>query len=166
MTMTPEQYTETLIPLCMRLVATVHDEGPDAVAGVLAAIRALPAPDGVDPADAVAVVLAAAINPNLTANALWGWIRLAGDPNTTPATVPTGHAANALAIEMGLSGALPLHALAESEQAVVIDTLVVTRRWSINAIAAHLDAEPAEVHRIRHNSKRRTNRGRTRKAAA
>jgi hypothetical protein len=147
-----DQYTETLIPLAMRLVATIRDEGPAEVAGVLAALRALPAPDGTDPADAIAVVLAAAIDPDTTADRLWGWTRQFGGPT---ATVPTGPAANALAVEMAVAGVLPLRALNEDEQTRAVDTLIVTRQWTAAAVAAHLDAEPEDIRRIRHNSKRR-----------
>ncbi|GAB3471884.1 hypothetical protein [Actinophytocola sediminis] len=152
--MTPDQYADALQPLCMRLIATVHDEGPDAVAGALAAIRALPAPQGIQPADAVAVILAAAVRPDATRHQLWGWTDQLG----AGATVPTGHTANALAREMALAGTLPLSALTPAEAADVIDTLIGHRGWTIDATAAHLDTEPANVARIRHNQRRRHNR--------
>lgn len=157
-------YAANLVPLAMRLVATVHDEGPQEVAGVLAAIRALEPPPGTDPHAALAVILAAAIDPARTTEELLGWTRPLGGP-IAPERVPTGPAANALAREMALAGVLPASALARDELVDVIDHLVDVRGWSFEAIAAHLDTEPQKVTRIRHNSTRRRARA-AREAAA
>jgi hypothetical protein len=57
---------EALVPIAARLVATVHDEGPRAVAKLLRKV-----PDGRH--DALAVVLAAMVNPNRSPRELLAW---------------------------------------------------------------------------------------------
>lgn len=119
--MNREQYLETVVPLAARLVATVHDEGPDATDAVLDAINAVPAPDEVRADAALAVILAAMVDPNRSPHDLLAWtLAFDGDP------VPHFHEApaNPLGLEMGLSGALPLYALNRAEQRAVVGELM------------------------------------------
>ncbi len=160
--MTPEQYTETLALIAMRLTAAVRDEGPQEVAEAIAAAHALPPPPGIDPTVAFAVTLAAAIPTDRTRTQLWGWTL--GIPNGTYTTIPTGAAANRFATEMALAGHLTLDALTDDEATTVI-TILTERDWPLNAIAAHLDTEPATIHRIRKASTRRHNPARREDAA-
>ena len=62
-----EALAESLVPVAARLVATVRDYGPDDVAAILAEV-----PDGRH--DALAVVLAAMVNPNRSARELLAWV--------------------------------------------------------------------------------------------
>lgn len=57
---------EQLVPVAARLVACVHDEGPQAVAAALASV-----PDG--RLDALAVVLAAMVDPDARPSELLAW---------------------------------------------------------------------------------------------
>jgi hypothetical protein len=62
-----EQLADQLVPLAAELVGTVRDYGPDDVAAVLARV-----PDGRH--DALAVILAAMIDPDQTARELLAWV--------------------------------------------------------------------------------------------
>ena len=59
---------EALVPLAARLVAVVRDEGPEAVANVLGEVPA-------GRHDALAVVLAAMVDPDSTVRDLLAWTR-------------------------------------------------------------------------------------------
>lgn len=65
--MTQEQLAEELVPIAAELVGTVRDYGPESVAEVLARV-----PGGRH--DALAVVLAAMVDPEQTARDLLSWI--------------------------------------------------------------------------------------------
>lgn len=64
--MTGEQLVDDLVPIAAELVGTVRDYGPDDVAAVLARV-----PQGRH--DALAVVLAAMVDPDRTAYELLAW---------------------------------------------------------------------------------------------
>lgn len=152
--MTPETYANNLIPLALRLVAAVHDEGPDAISGALTAIAALPTPNGTDPNLALTVTLAAMIDPTKSATQLLDWTRnLAGALPTD--LEPTG---NPLAIEMGLAGVLPAHALTDPEAAEVV-RILVERGWAQNVIRDHMQAENKDVIRWAGTARQRIRRG-------
>lgn len=77
--MTRDEYVESLIPHATRLAGVVRDEGPEAVRAVLATVRRAPRPDGIDPMDAFAVVLAAMVPEWSTPRQLLAWTqRMAG----------------------------------------------------------------------------------------
>lgn len=59
---------EALVPVAARLVAVVHDEGPDAVTAALAAVPA-------GRLDALCVVLAAMVDPDGRPSELLAWTR-------------------------------------------------------------------------------------------
>lgn len=160
--MTPQQYAEDLLPLTMRLIAAVHDDGPNAIAEAFAAIRALPAPERVDPDDALAVALAAAVDPTRTRGELWGWTNTltAGPGNLIP-TTPTS---NPVAVELGITGRLSWIGLTPPERDHVVDVLH-RRDWPTDAIAAHLDTTADEIRRVRTNARGRKSRA-ARKASA
>ena len=135
-----ETYTETLIPLAMRLVATVHDEGPDDIAGALAAIHAIPPPDGTDPSTTLAVLLAAMVNPARTTIELLGWTQ-----GLTPGA-SANLTANPLAVEMALAGVLPARALNPAEIHTAV-TMLIDRGYSEADLRQHLQADYADVRR-------------------
>lgn len=64
--MTPETVESTLVPLAAELVGTIRDYGPADVAAILARV-----PDGRH--DALAVVLAAMVDPDATPRELLAW---------------------------------------------------------------------------------------------
>lgn len=64
--MTGDALTDTLVPIAAQLVGTVRDYGPEDVAAVLARV-----PDGRH--DALAVVLAAMVDPDATPRELLAW---------------------------------------------------------------------------------------------
>lgn len=68
-----EQYADRLIHRAMRIVAAVHDEGPDAVYAAICHALSLKPPDGTDPVTALAVTLAAMVDPTKTASELFLW---------------------------------------------------------------------------------------------
>jgi hypothetical protein len=135
-----ETYTETLIPLALRLVATVHDEGPDDITGALAAIHAITPPDGLNTNTTLAVLLAAMVNPNRTPIELLGWTQ-----GLTP-TTSTKPAANPLAIEMALAGVLPASALNPDEIHQVV-MILIDRGYTEPTLRDHLHADHADVRR-------------------
>ncbi|WP_285751960.1 hypothetical protein [Lentzea sp. NBRC 105346] len=140
--MDPEQYLDALVPLALRLVVAVHDEGPDATTAALTAINALPQPDnGVHPATALIVTLAAMVDPRRSHADLLGWVRKL-DP-IPPPDYPVG---NTLLIELGISGAVPAAALTDDEAAQVAAALV-DRGWAENEIRDHMRAEWADIRR-------------------
>jgi hypothetical protein len=63
---TDEQITDTLVPIAAQLIGTVRDYGPADVAAVLARV-----PDG--RFDALAVVLAAMVDPDVRPSELLAW---------------------------------------------------------------------------------------------
>lgn len=67
--MTPEKLAEDLVPIAAELVGTVRDYGPDDVAAVLARV-----PGGRH--DALAVVLAAMVDPDARPKQLLAWTEL------------------------------------------------------------------------------------------
>lgn len=73
--MTLEEYMERLIPHALILTGTVRDEGTDATARVLAAVELIERPGGVDPKDALCVILAAMVGQERTQEQLLGWTR-------------------------------------------------------------------------------------------
>jgi hypothetical protein len=64
--MTPELLADELVPIAAELIGCVYQHGPDAVASVLARV-----PDGRH--DALAVVLAAMVDPTRTVRELLAW---------------------------------------------------------------------------------------------
>lgn len=74
-TTTRAHYMATLVPLAMRYVAAIHDEGPDAASEILESIYAVPRPPGVVASRALSTVLAAMVDPTRTQEELLGWVR-------------------------------------------------------------------------------------------
>lgn len=71
--MSTEDYADRLVHRAMRIVATVHDEGPDAVLAAINHALSLTPPPDVEPVTALTVTLAAMIDPTKTASALLLW---------------------------------------------------------------------------------------------
>lgn len=138
-------YLDNLVPLAARLIAVVHDEGPDATAGVLHAVATLEAPDGTDPWTSLAIVLAAMADPNRGTEDALGWVRqFDRSPEAPPTTVQNVN--TRLAIEMALAGNLRAIGLTNDEGAEVV-RILLDRGWPENEIRDHLDGEPALIHR-------------------
>lgn len=123
-TVTPADYAEALVPYAMRLVATVHDEGPDAVRDVLAEVRLEPGLDQVDPWQALAVVLAGMVDPEKKASELLGWTKSIPDGDTTPVTaLPQASKVDKVAVERCCSGRLDASQLRPVERIEVVRIL-------------------------------------------
>src|SRR5688500_9688161 len=137
-------YAQNLAYLAGRLVACVHDESPEDIRSALTALRAALSPPGVRVDDAIAITLAAMVDPSATTRQLESWItRLDGHlgdlyPGRNP-VCPV----NKLAVEMGVRGTLPAASLNAAERVEVVHRL--RKHLSTEQIAAHLDAEPHEV---------------------
>ncbi|MBP2331265.1 hypothetical protein JOF56_011650 [Kibdelosporangium banguiense] len=142
-TPTPEQYADDLSHLAMRLVAAVHDEGPDDIRSAIASFFTIPTPDGISPIVAAMTTLAAMVPPKTSRTDLLGWAERLIPTDSPPMPIED---INALAVEMGLSGRLPAHALADDEVRQVVRELI-TRGWSEPDIAEHLEAERHDVRR-------------------
>lgn len=69
-------YGEQLLALSERIVGAVHDDSLDAIQAAVDRALIQPAPPGVDPAVALAVVLAGQIDPDTTATQRLGWLEL------------------------------------------------------------------------------------------
>ena len=74
--MTNEALAEALVPLAAELVGTVRDYGPSDIADVLARV-----PEGRH--DALAVVLAAMVDPDARPHQLLAWVDLGPVPSRT-----------------------------------------------------------------------------------
>lgn len=143
---TREDYAAQLVPLAVRLVAAVHDEGPNAVRKALDRARALPAPaDGTRVDDALPVILAAMVDPNRSPGKLLGWTRqldrgsaelLVARPQLNPA-----------AVELALAGRLPRQALNRNE-VTEVERILGRRGWTAAQVDAHLDTDPADVREV------------------
>lgn len=71
-------YAEELLAAAAELACAVRERGPvDVRAAYRAAVTGIPAPDGVDPAEAFAVILAAAWPLEAHLDDLVGWVRIA-----------------------------------------------------------------------------------------
>lgn len=139
-------YLDDLVPLAARLVATVHDEGPEATAAVLNAIATLEHPDDVNPWTALAVTLAAMVDPARTTEETLGWARKL-DPGTDALPITDAAARASLFVELALSGKVPARALSNDEGAEVVRQLM-ERGWPENEIRVHLDDQDGRaVHR-------------------
>ncbi|MCA1195110.1 hypothetical protein [Saccharopolyspora sp. 6V] len=145
-TPTMQRYAASLATIAARLVGAVHDDGPDERDRVLTDARALPAPPGVDPAAALAVTLAAMVDPTRTAGELLAWCAAldGGAADLHPAPVPLARPA---LVEHCLAGRLPIHALAEHEARRVIRIEVDRGRTDAEIADRHHAADPT---RLRH----------------
>ncbi len=83
--MTRDALVDACVPLAAELVCVTRDEGPDAVAEVLARV-----PDG--RLDALAVVLAAMVNPDSSIGDLLAWTDWTPPPPRTPRRPSAGAA--------------------------------------------------------------------------
>ncbi|HEY9475201.1 MAG TPA: hypothetical protein VIS06_15310 [Mycobacteriales bacterium] len=68
-----DAYVDALLPHAQRLVGAVRDGNPAAVVEVLDGVRGVPAPDGVDPVAALAVVLACLVPDLSSPRELLAW---------------------------------------------------------------------------------------------
>lgn len=68
-----EKYAVELLGAAEQLVAAVRDDGPDVLRSHIAAALRLPAPDGIDPVEALVTVLAAQVDPDSPRSARVGW---------------------------------------------------------------------------------------------
>jgi hypothetical protein len=81
-------YAEQLLHALSLFVGAVHDEGPAERRAALSAALRLTPPSGVDPVEALAVVLAAQIDPDLTGEQRLGWTRRFAGPDGSPRRMP------------------------------------------------------------------------------
>lgn len=145
---TPEQYADNLATLALRLVGAVHDEGPNAVRGALVACRCLTPPRGIDPDDALIVLLAAMVDPDKRRSELLGWLTPRDGHPVGLIPKKTGdYRCNPLAVEMAISGALPARSLnpVEAREAVMV---LKRRGWSPDSIALHLDTDERHITKL------------------
>jgi DNA-binding CsgD family transcriptional regulator len=143
---TKERYAEALLPLATQMVEAVHDGGPDGLLDIVQQARALPAPDGVDPDIALAVILAAMVDPTQGLERLLGWTRRLAEVRMT--VLPGGQAIDEIAVEQAIAGRLAARKLtaAELDEAVRI----LTRSGASAAeIARRCRCSPRTVHRLR-----------------
>lgn len=128
--MTDEWLADALVPLAAELVATVRDYGPDDVAEVLARV-----PDG--RLDALAVVLAAMVDPDARPSDLLAWTR--GGPVQSCEDRPTPRHLLVRAIK-------PIPPRAERRAEVARLTAL---GLSASEIAERIGIQKRSVHRIR-----------------
>lgn len=74
MTIDRAAYAEKLLHLSARIVGAVHDEGPDAISRAIDLALIEPAPDGVDPVQALVTVLAAQVDPDKRFSQSLAWL--------------------------------------------------------------------------------------------
>lgn len=70
----PEVYAEALRAVSEQLIGAVHDEGSAEVRIHIARALAMQTPHGVDPVEALAVVLAAQVDPDAPTSRRLGWV--------------------------------------------------------------------------------------------
>jgi hypothetical protein len=83
-----EIYAEQLLHQTKLIVGAIRFHGPDEVLRQVDLALAMEQPPGIDPAVALAVVLAAQIDPDTTDEQRLGWVR-AFDPEAAPQAAPT-----------------------------------------------------------------------------
>lgn len=159
-------YLETLAPLAVRLVCAVHDEGPASTTATLAAIAALPRPENIDPMTALAVILAAMVDPERSVDDTLGWVRNLDHDSNPAAAITAADERASLFVELALAGKVPARALANDEGAEVVRHLK-DRGWREDQIREHLDDPQGDlVHRWVARYHSANNRARKREAAA
>jgi DNA-binding NarL/FixJ family response regulator len=84
------RYAARLIPHAERIVAAVHDDGPDALLDAIRDAVDLPHPGEVDPFVALCTVLAAMVNPATTTSQRLGWVTAFDVPEARPPVHSTG----------------------------------------------------------------------------
>lgn len=146
---TTETYCRNLATLAMRLVGTVHDDGPNAIRAALVACRSLTPPRGINTDDALIITLAAMVNPEHRRSELLDWLTPRDGTIATLLPTKTGHYhINPIAIELAIHGALPAHSLNPLEAQETV-TRLDRRGWSTDDIAHHLDTEPRHINQLR-----------------
>lgn len=139
-------YAAVLTALAARVVSAVHAHGPAGVAAALIEARALTAPRGVDPDGALAVVLAAMVDPARKVEDLTAWTAcLDGGAAYLLPELPRYYRCNEQAVGMALAGTLPACALNPLELADVLT--VLSQHMSVEEIAVHLRADVWDVRR-------------------
>lgn len=143
-----KQYFDKLTTLALRIVGAVHDESHEAIRTALVEARILRPPNGVDTDTALAITLAALVNPNSRRSELlahlthldYGLADLY--PGHQPG--PEHYRCNPIAVEMAVEGRLPAAALNPAE---LIRTTVILASRGLNAddIADHLEANRRDV---------------------
>lgn len=154
--MTREEYMQTLVPLAMLYVAAIHDEGPDTATEVLDAACAITPPAGIAPERAIMTVLAAMVSPTASRSEMLGWT-----DNPIPHIPRPQDSSEPLAVLLALAGLLEARQLTEEQNRAVVQELAVNRGWGRDAIAAHLNAGPADVRRWISTARQRHHRGRS-----
>lgn len=134
-----EHYAEDIATLAMRLVIAVHDEGPQDILDTITAAHRLTPPHNTNPTVALAVALAAMVDPDASITGLLEWTHNL-DPNPTAAT----NQPNALGHELALAGKLPLTALDHEPQLAVVDELL-HRGWTTRDIADHTSSDESII---------------------
>lgn len=159
-----DQYAETLVPLAMRLVGAVRDEGPETVHAILHAVRTRPAPEGVDPIEALAIVLAAAVDPEKPASELLGWTENIESPGPTRTDIDA-EGVRGIMVDLAVDGHLKAASLTEEEcrEAVV---LLMANGWGHAQIADLLECDRALVHKWANREYTRRSRERARNQKA
>jgi len=145
------RYASALINHAARIVAAVHDDGPDELVKAIRAALTVPHPADVDPIVALITTLGAMVDPSKRTSELLAWVRrfaglapLYPTGATTPTLQPspTSVRCDSLrverAVEHGATGDLTD---LERDRAVWILT---HRQWDTDRIAAHLGV-PLEV---------------------
>jgi hypothetical protein len=156
---TREEYAEALLPLVMRLVGAVREEGPGTIRAVLNAVRATPAPDGGDPMEALAVVLAAAVDPEKPVSELLGWVDTLKAPGPADRDV-TAEGVRAVMVGLAIDGLVKAVSLTEEECREAAALLMEQERWGPSRIAQHLECDKALIERWTNREYRRRQRRR------
>lgn len=140
MTTDAEALATELVPLAARLVGTVHEYGPDEVAAVLAQVPA-------GRHDALAVVLAAMVDPEATPSQLLAWLDGPAKPTAldVPLSIDPGPL-DEIAIERAMAGDGVHLTRAERREAV---RRLTALGYSARSISDRLSITTRSVNRLR-----------------
>lgn len=148
MTALDGRYAARLVPHAERIVAAVHDDGPDELLDAIRDAVDLSHPGEVDPFVALVTVLAAMVNPHTTRRQRLGWV-LAFD---TPAARPPVHSTGPTSDHLTLHRTGVYHDLSAADRVRVVAELTA-KGLSTEIIADQLGTTPRTINRARARSR-------------
>ncbi|MCO1575004.1 helix-turn-helix domain-containing protein [Crossiella sp. SN42] len=148
-------YATQMVPLAARIVAAVHDDGPDELREALGRALAVTPAAGVDPYVTLTVILAAMVDPARSPQQLLAWTGPLGGVDAVtpppPSTVDIGADRARLdprVVEFCVDGLIPASRLRPRERAEAV-RILSERGFQVPEIAGKLGVTIRTVQRLR-----------------